>query len=127
MDVIDATDQDPAHLHLRHVIAWPGCKYNKVQPGQPWHAKEPKGRHFRKVAISRDVHQRLLTYIDNWSAEPHSLVFDVGRLRAEHAMLVRLGALSAEAARRANARGHEVSFIPPSTIGAGAAEARAGS
>ncbi|HTI32030.1 MAG TPA: hypothetical protein VL422_00035, partial [Miltoncostaea sp.] len=49
------------------------------------------------------------------------------RLRAEHAMLVRLGALSAEAARRANARAHEVSFIPPSPIGAEAAEARAGS
>lgn len=84
MDVIDATEQDPAHLHLRHVIAWPGRKYNKVQPGQPWHTKEPKGRRFRKVAISRDVHRRLLTYIDNWSIEPHALVFDVGRLRAEH-------------------------------------------
>jgi hypothetical protein len=49
------------------------------------------------------------------------------RLRAEHAMLVRLGALSAEAARRANARAHEVTFIPPSPIGAEAAAARAGS
>ena len=37
------------------------------------------------------------------------------RLRAEYAMLVRLGALCAEAARQANDRGHEVSFIPPST------------
>jgi adenosine deaminase len=37
------------------------------------------------------------------------------RLRAEYAMLVRRGAMSAESARRANARGHEVSFIttPP--------------
>jgi hypothetical protein len=26
MDVIDAADKDPAHLHLRHVIAWPGRK-----------------------------------------------------------------------------------------------------
>lgn len=85
MDVIDAADKDPAHLYLRQVIAWPGRKYNKVTPGQPWHAKEPKGRRFRKVAISREVHQRLLTYIDNWSVEPHALVFDVGRLRAEHA------------------------------------------
>lgn len=34
------------------------------------------------------------------------------RLRAEYAMLVRRGALSADAARRANARGHAVSFIP---------------
>ncbi|WP_217913767.1 adenosine deaminase family protein [Miltoncostaea marina] len=33
------------------------------------------------------------------------------RLRAEYAMLVRLGALSREAARRANARAHDVSFI----------------
>ncbi len=33
------------------------------------------------------------------------------RLRAEHAMLVRRGALSVDAARRANDRGHEVSFI----------------
>lgn len=33
------------------------------------------------------------------------------RLRAEHAMLVRRGALTVEGARRANARGHEVSFI----------------
>jgi adenosine deaminase len=33
------------------------------------------------------------------------------RLRAEYAMLVRRGALSPEAARRANARGHAVSFI----------------
>ena len=41
--------------------------------------------------------------------------------------LVRLGALSAEAARRANARAHEVTFIPPSPIGAEAAAARAGS
>jgi imidazolonepropionase-like amidohydrolase len=48
------------------------------------------------------------------------------RLRAEHAMLVRLGALTADAARRANARARDVSFIPPSPIGAEAA-ARAGS
>jgi adenosine deaminase len=34
------------------------------------------------------------------------------RLRAEYAMLVRYGALSAEGARRANERGHRVSFIP---------------
>jgi adenosine deaminase len=47
------------------------------------------------------------------------------RLRAEYAMLVRLGALSTEAARRANARGHEVSFIPPATVGAGLATPRA--
>jgi adenosine deaminase len=47
------------------------------------------------------------------------------RLRAEYAMLVRLGALTPEAARRANARGHEVSFIPPPTVGAAAATARA--
>jgi adenosine deaminase len=33
------------------------------------------------------------------------------RLRAEYAMLVRRGALSADGARRANARGHEVSFV----------------
>lgn len=33
------------------------------------------------------------------------------RLRAEYALLVRRGALTAEGARRANARGHEVSFI----------------
>lgn len=43
MDVIDATGQDPVHLHLRPVIAWPGRKYNRAQPGQPWHAKELKG------------------------------------------------------------------------------------
>jgi adenosine deaminase len=49
------------------------------------------------------------------------------RLRAEHAMLVRLGALSAESARRANARAHEVTFIPPSPIGAEAAQSREGS
>jgi adenosine deaminase len=37
------------------------------------------------------------------------------RLRAEYAMLVRRGAMTAESARRANTRGHEVSFIatPP--------------
>jgi adenosine deaminase len=34
------------------------------------------------------------------------------RLRAEYAMLVRRGALTPEAARRANDRGHAVSFIP---------------
>ena len=34
------------------------------------------------------------------------------RLRAEYAMLVRLGALSREEARAANARGHRVSFVP---------------
>ena len=34
------------------------------------------------------------------------------RLRAEHALLVRLGALTPEQARQANARAHEVSFIP---------------
>lgn len=37
------------------------------------------------------------------------------RLRAEHAMLVRRGALSAEAARAANDRAHAVSFIAPGT------------
>ena len=37
------------------------------------------------------------------------------RLRAEHAMLVRRGALTAEAARAANDRGHAVSFIAPAT------------
>jgi adenosine deaminase len=37
------------------------------------------------------------------------------RLRSEYAMLVRLGALSRESARRANERGHEVSFIRPAT------------
>lgn len=37
------------------------------------------------------------------------------RLRAEHAMLVRHGALSAEAARAANDRAHAVSFIAPGT------------
>ena len=35
------------------------------------------------------------------------------RLRAEHAMLVRLGALTVEEARAANRRGHEVTFIRP--------------
>lgn len=39
------------------------------------------------------------------------------RLRAEHGMLVRLGALSREAARRANERAHRISFVAP---GAGA-------
>ena len=34
------------------------------------------------------------------------------RLRAEYAMLVRLGALTREEARAANARGHRVSFVP---------------
>jgi adenosine deaminase len=47
------------------------------------------------------------------------------RLRAEYAMLVRLGALSTDAARRANARGHEVSFIPPATVGAAVTTPRA--
>ena len=37
------------------------------------------------------------------------------RLRAEYAMLVRRGALSAEAARAANERAHAVSFIAPAT------------
>ena len=37
------------------------------------------------------------------------------RLRAEYAMLVRRGALSAEAARAANERAHVVSFIAPAT------------
>ncbi len=37
------------------------------------------------------------------------------RLRAEHAMLVRRGALTAEAARAANDRAHAVSFIAPAT------------
>ena len=34
------------------------------------------------------------------------------RLRAEYAMLVRLGALTRDQAREANARAHEVSFVP---------------
>jgi len=39
------------------------------------------------------------------------------RLRAEYAMLVRRGAMTADSARRANTRGHEISFItaPPVT------------
>jgi aminodeoxyfutalosine deaminase len=43
------------------------------------------------------------------------------RLRAEYAMLVRLGALTRDGARRANERGHRVSFIgggpPPARSG----------
>jgi adenosine deaminase len=39
------------------------------------------------------------------------------RLRQEYAMLVRLGALSHEAARRANDRGHAVTFLSPATVG----------
>ncbi len=46
------------------------------------------------------------------------------RLRAEYAMLVRRGALSAEAARRANARGHEISFIGAAPVNGAPAAAR---
>lgn len=45
-----------------------------------------RSRHVRKreVAISPELHLRLLSYIDHWSVEPHALVFDNGRLHAEH-------------------------------------------
>ena len=39
------------------------------------------------------------------------------RLRSEYAMLVRLGALSHEAARRANERAHAATFLRPATVG----------
>jgi adenosine deaminase len=44
------------------------------------------------------------------------------RLRAEYAMLVRLGALTREEARAANARAHRVSFVPESARGSRSAE-----
>jgi adenosine deaminase len=47
------------------------------------------------------------------------------RLRAEHAMLVRLGALTRSEARAANARGHEASFAPPAPWRGATAEAPA--
>ena len=45
------------------------------------------------------------------------------RLRAEYAMLVRLGALTREEARAANARAHRVSFVPENARGPRSAEA----
>ena len=46
------------------------------------------------------------------------------RLRAEHAMLVRLGALTVEEARAANRRGHEVTLHPAGPVGPAADRGR---
>ncbi len=47
------------------------------------------------------------------------------RLRHEYAMLIRLGAMSHEAARRANDRGHAVTFLRAPTVGPAATAAQA--
>jgi integrase len=86
IDVRDPSDTDPPHLWIRNAIVWPGRKYTNTDLA--YESKEPKGRRFRKVAVTGDVHRRLLAYIEQWQITPTALIFDQGRLRAEHAEMI---------------------------------------
>jgi integrase len=80
-DLIDADGRDPQHLWVRQEAVWPGRAYSPT--GEPWYLKGPKGRRWRKVAVSPDVFTRLLGYVERYELTPDALVFDCGRIRAE--------------------------------------------
>ena len=82
VDVVAATATDAAHVWIRRSVTWPGRAYSTT--GGTWEVKEPKGRRYRKIAISPDLYAAVAGYIDRWSIEPEALVFDAARLRAEH-------------------------------------------
>jgi integrase len=82
IDLVDATLLDPQHFWIRQVIAWPGKRF--TADGRPFELKEPKGRRWRKVAVSRHLFRSLLDYIEENSVAPEALIFDFGRIRAEH-------------------------------------------
>jgi integrase len=84
VDVVDGTSRDPQHLWIRQVVAWPGKRF--TSEGKPYEIKEPKGRRWRKVAVSSQLFRSLLDYIDACDLTPEALIFDYGRLRAEHSL-----------------------------------------
>ncbi len=84
VDVIDAGGGDPQHLWIRRAVIWPGRKYTDGE--EAWEIKDyPKGRRDRRVAVSPDIFRRLVSYIDKYGIAENALIFDYGRLRAEHA------------------------------------------
>jgi integrase len=85
IDLIDATPQDPQHVWVRQVVAWPGKKYSP--DGKPYVFKEPKGWRWRRVAVSPHLFRSLLDYVERHQLSPNALIFDFGRLRAEHAVV----------------------------------------
>lgn len=84
IDLVDATPLDPQHLWIRQVVAWPGKKF--TADGRPYEIKEPKGRRWRKVAVSRHLFRSLLDYVEAFELAPAALIFDFVRLRAEHSV-----------------------------------------
>jgi integrase len=84
VDLVDATARDPQHVWIRQVVAWPGKKY--TTDGKPYEIKEPKGRRWRKVAVSPHLFRSLVDYVEAFDITPGALIFDFGRLRAEHSV-----------------------------------------
>jgi integrase len=84
-DFIDAADGDPEHVWVRRAVIWPGRRFSDGD--EPWELKEyPKGRRWRRVAMSRAMYGRALAYFDAYGVAENALVFDYGRLRVEHAV-----------------------------------------
>jgi integrase len=93
MDLIDADDKDVQHAWLRQNVVWPGTRLAAEYLGRPgfvtregvrWVIQAPKGKRYRKVSVRRELYLRLLAYIDTHQITPEALIFDYGRLRAEH-------------------------------------------
>ncbi len=84
VDLVDATRLDPQHFWIRQVVTWPGKRF--TADGRQFELKEPKGRRWRKVAVSRHLFRSLLDYIDDCRLAPEALIFDHARLRAEHSV-----------------------------------------
>lgn len=94
VDLIDANDKDVQHLWVRQNVTWPGKKLaaeyrNKpgyiTREGARWVIQSPKGKRYRKIAVNKELYARLLAYVDKHQIAPGALIFDYGRLRAEHA------------------------------------------
>jgi integrase len=85
VDLIDADEDEPCHLWVRRTVIWPGRRY--TDGDQPWEIKEyPKGRRWRRVAVSPALFNRHRAYIEANQVGEGALIFDYGRLRAEHAV-----------------------------------------
>ncbi|GAC1445402.1 MAG: hypothetical protein NVS3B26_21910 [Mycobacteriales bacterium] len=59
MDVVAGDDRNANHLWIRQAITWPGRAYSGGD--EPWRLGPPKGKRFRKVAVSSPVFDRLRT------------------------------------------------------------------
>jgi integrase len=84
-DVLDPTERDEAALWVRRAVIWPGKKWTEAGEAA-WQINEyPKGRRWRKTSVSPHVFDAIRAYVDRNGIAEDALIFDFGRLRAEHA------------------------------------------